>query len=64
MKSLIVPISSAVLTTALCVYGCHLFGMPRADMCIAACVAGAVSITAAVSAVGETLSAIALMGQR
>jgi hypothetical protein len=50
MKTMIVPISSAILATVLCVYGCHVFGMPRADLRIATLVSGAVSLSAAVSA--------------
>ena len=50
MKSLIVPVGSAVLATTLCVFGCHAFGMPPADLRIAAFVSGTVSVSVAVSA--------------
>jgi hypothetical protein len=52
MKCFIVPVSSAVLATALSVYGCHRMGMPRADLVLATLVSGTVSVTAAVCAVG------------
>ena len=51
MKSLIVPVGSAVLATALCVFGCNAFGMHPADLRIAALVSGTVSVSVAVSAV-------------
>jgi hypothetical protein len=50
MKILIIPIGSAVLATALCVYGCHAFGMPQSDLFLAGLVSGSVSVSVAVSA--------------
>ena len=50
MKTMIVPLSSAILATVMCVYGCHVFGMPRADLRIVALVSGAVALSAAVGA--------------
>jgi hypothetical protein len=50
MEILIVPICSALLATALCIYGCLVFGMPQADLRIAALVSGFVSLSPAVGA--------------
>ena len=49
MKTLLVPIAAALLASALSVYGCYLFGMPKSELYIAALVALAVSVTTAVS---------------
>jgi len=46
MKTIIAPIGSALLATALSVYGCHLYGMPRSELYIATIVAGGASLTA------------------
>ena len=50
MKTLLIPIGAALLASALSVYGCHLAGMPKSELYIAAVVSVAVSVTAAVSA--------------
>ena len=50
MKTLLVPIGAALLASALSVYGCYLYGMPKSELYIAALVAVAVSMTAAISA--------------
>jgi hypothetical protein len=49
--SLFVAIGSAVLATGLSVVGCRLVGMPSHDLVVAALVSGAVSLTAAITAV-------------
>ena len=48
MKTLVVPISVALLASALSVYGCYLVGMPKSELSIAALVAVGVSVTTAV----------------
>jgi hypothetical protein len=50
MKKLLIPVGSAVLASALSVYGCYKVGMPKSELFIAALVAVAVSVTAAVFA--------------
>ncbi|MES2696413.1 MAG: hypothetical protein V4773_23285 [Verrucomicrobiota bacterium] len=49
MKTFI-PIGSALVSTLLTVYGCHMFGMRGTDLGIAATVAGVVSLTVSLSA--------------
>jgi hypothetical protein len=49
MKKLLIPIGSALLASALSVYGCYLVGMPKSELYTAALVAVAVSVTTAVS---------------
>ena len=51
MKTLFGPISAALLASALSVYGCHWYGMPKSELYIAALVAVAVSVPTAIGAV-------------
>jgi hypothetical protein len=50
MKTQLIPIGAALLASALSVYGCYMFGMPKSELYTAALVAVAVSVTTAVSA--------------